>query len=88
MMQARNLIEEEEDDLNLADRIMNTMAKALTEHAKKSLNVFHQVKGARHILERLKKLLEESHRQGLTRDQIRNYSHLFKGILEEADKFE
>lgn len=30
----------------------------------------------------------DSRRTGLSRDQIRDYSQLFKGILDEADKFE
>lgn len=51
MGEARDLIEQENDrNPDLTNKILETVAKALTEHARRTINIFHKVKGARQML--------------------------------------
>lgn len=57
---------------------MEKVTVSINEMASKSLDVFSQIQGARHLLARLRQLLSDSHRKGLTISEIQKLSQIFK----------
>jgi hypothetical protein len=57
---------------------MEKVTISINEMASKSLDVFSQIQGARHLLTRLRQLLSDSHRKGLTISEIQKLSQIFK----------
>jgi hypothetical protein len=56
--------------------------------ATRSLDIFGQIQGARHLLSRLQQLLNDSKKKGLTISEIQKLSQIFKEIMEEANVFQ
>jgi flagellin-specific chaperone FliS len=72
---------------NLCERIMEKVSLAINDMAVKSMDVFNRIQGARDILGRLRKLLNDSQRRGLTLAEIRTLSKIFKEVIEQANQF-
>ena len=55
--------------------------------ATKGVNVFHRLQGAKDLIVRIRKILNDAHKR-LTIKEIKTFSEIFNEILDETSKFE
>lgn len=60
---------------------MEKVTHAINDMASKGLNLFHKLQGAKSLITKIRKILNDAHRR-LTIKEIRQFSDIFREVLD------